>query len=92
MVRPPLAKPRARVNTLKMKTGVRQIREKLRNRAILMGMSIPVHIVVKRSKSIAPLRAVALSVGRADVVPGDAVPFIVLMAGVEGECKRAGKA
>lgn len=58
-MRPPYANPSAIAKTLKMKTGVRQIREKERNRAMLMGISTPVQMVVRRRKSIAPLRAAA---------------------------------
>ena len=92
MVRPPFAKPRARASTLRMNTGVRQIREKVRNRAILIGMSIPVHIVVRRSKSMAPLRAAASSAGREGAVPRDEVLFIVPVVGMEGKFGRTSKA
>ncbi len=88
-MRPPYANPSAIAKTLKMKTGVRQIREKEKNRATLMGMSTPVQMVVMRRKSMAPLRAAASAAMMEMIAPGsEAAPLIPPIDDIEGvdEC------
>ena len=80
--------------TLRMKTGVRQIRENERSKAILTGMSAPVKIAVRRRKSIAPLRAAACSTDMEAAMLGDAVEFMddMMDGGENGGYKTTGVA
>ena len=80
MLRPPYENPSAMAKTLRIKIGVRQMRENENSRATLTGMSAPVQIAVRRRKSIAPLRAAACSADMEAPALGDVVfRFVAFM-------------